>query len=239
MAKRKFYAVVSGRRPGIYTDWFGEQGAEAQVKGLTSAIFKGFATLEDAEAWYRERANTAPVRRFSAEQMPPPPPPLAVPVETALADGKIVLFTDGGADGNPGPGGYGVVLRHGDKRKELSGGFARTTNNRMELMAAIVGLRVLKGRRAVVLYSDSAYMVDGMTKGWARRWRERGWMLSANQPAKNADLWQELLTLSEQHDVTFVKVPGHAGVPENEWCDRLAVAASHQRGLPPDPGFDG
>ena len=149
----------------------------------------------------------------------------------------VTIYTDGACTGNPGPGGYGVVLLASGQRKELSGGFSRTTNNRMELTAAIEGLRALKQPSKVTLYSDSRYLVDGMTKGWARSWRARGWKRSSREPALNADLWAQLLELSEKHQVTFVWLRGHAGDPENERCDQLSVQAASRPGLPPDPGY--
>jgi len=150
---------------------------------------------------------------------------------------QVIIYTDGAAEPNPGPGGYGAVLVYGPHRKQISGGFARTTNNRMELMAAIKGLEMLKEPCDVTLVSDSKYLVDAMTKGWARRWRQRGWRKSDKQPVLNPDLWERLLALCDQHNVTFEWVKGHADHPENELCDRLAVAALQQPNLPPDDGY--
>lgn len=151
---------------------------------------------------------------------------------------QVVIYTDGACRGNPGPGGYGVVLLHGDHRKELSGGFRLTTNNRMELMAAIVGLETLKSRCEVTLYSDSQYMVDGMQKGWAKQWRSKGWRRSNKEVAMNADLWEKLLNLSDYHKVDFEWVQSHAGNQENERCDELAVAASKGEDQPPDTVYE-
>lgn len=151
---------------------------------------------------------------------------------------EVTLYTDGACLGNPGPGGYGVVLLYNGHRKELSGGFRKTTNNRMEMMAAIVGLRTLKQTCRVKLYSDSRYVVQAMSEGWARRWQARGWKRSAREPAKNPDLWAEMLDLSQKHDVSYHWVKGHAGHPENERCDVLAVAAANQRGLPADKAYE-
>ncbi len=136
---------------------------------------------------------------------------------------KVEIFTDGSCSGNPGPGGYGVVLRFGEYEKELSGGEKETTNNRMELMAAIAGLEALKERCSVTLYSDSKYLVDAINCGWAVRWRENGWMRTKKEQALNSDLWERLLMLIERHQVNLVWVKGHAGHPENERCDKLAV----------------
>lgn len=147
---------------------------------------------------------------------------------------SVEIFTDGACSGNPGPGGYGVVLQYGARRKTLSAGFARTTNNRMELLAAIEGLQSLKVRCRVTLYSDSQYLVNGIEKGWARKWRANGWMRTKTERALNADLWDALLALIEKHDVRILWVKGHAGHPENEECDKMAVAAAKHPGPGPD-----
>ena len=136
----------------------------------------------------------------------------------------VEIFTDGACSGNPGPGGYGVVLRVGTVEKELSGGEANTTNNRMELMGVIAGLSALKEPCAVTLTTDSRYVVDSITKGWVYGWKRKGWIKSDKKPALNVDLWEQLLPLLERHRVEFVWVRGHAGHPENERCDALAVA---------------
>lgn len=138
----------------------------------------------------------------------------------------VDIFTDGACSGNPGPGGYGVILRFGTAEKELSGGEASTTNNRMELLAAITGLRALKEPCDVTLYSDSQYLINGITKGWAQNWKKNGWRRGNKEPALNPELWDELLTLCARHKVHFEWVRGHAGHPENERCDKLAVAAA-------------
>ncbi len=135
----------------------------------------------------------------------------------------IELFTDGACSGNPGPGGWGAVLRYEGHEKELSGGEKNTTNNRMELTAAIMGLSALKEPCTVRLVTDSKYVADGITKGWAQSWRKNNWRKADKKPALNPDLWEKLLELCETHDVTIEWVKGHAGHPENERCDRLAV----------------
>jgi len=150
----------------------------------------------------------------------------------------VKMYTDGACKGNPGPGGYGVVLLSGERRKELSGGFRKTTNNRMELLACIEGLRSLKRPCAVELTSDSSYVVNAIEKGWAKRWRSKGWNLSPSKPAKNSDLWKQLLDLCAEHTVSFHWVKGHAGHPENERCDALAGEACHLKDLPADLAFE-
>ena len=136
----------------------------------------------------------------------------------------IEIFTDGACSGNPGPGGWGVVLRYGNREKELSGGEAMTTNNRMELTAAIMGLSALKEPCAVKLVTDSKYVAEAIDKGWARSWQKNGWKKADKKPALNSDLWQRLLELLDVHTVNIEWVKGHAGHPENERCDKLAVA---------------
>ena len=136
---------------------------------------------------------------------------------------KVEIYTDGACSGNPGPGGYAAILRFGEHYKEISGGEANTTNNRMELMGAIAGLSALKYPCDVVLTTDSKYVVDSVTKGWAKGWKAKGWIKSDKKPALNVDLWEKLLDLLEVHNVEFVWVKGHAGHPYNERCDQLAV----------------
>lgn len=151
---------------------------------------------------------------------------------------KVTIYTDGACIGNPGPGGYGVVLLYGNHRKEISGGFRSTTNNRMEIMASIAGLSALKPKCAVTLYTDSQYLADAVMKGWAKRWRANGWKRNKREKALNSDLWEKLLDLCEQHEVEFVWVRGHAGDPENERCDRLSMQAAQGKDLPADVGYE-
>ncbi|MFP4395475.1 MAG: ribonuclease HI [Anaerolineales bacterium] len=150
----------------------------------------------------------------------------------------VTIYTDGSSLGNPGPGGYGAVLLYQGHRKELSGGFRRTTNNRMELLAAIEGLRALQEPCRVTLYTDSNYLVNGITKGWVKRWRSKGWMRNKRERALNADLWAELLELCEIHDVDFVWVKAHAGNEENERCDALAKEAAQAADLAADVNYE-
>ena len=141
---------------------------------------------------------------------------------------RIELFTDGACSGNPGPGGWGAILRYNGVEKELSGGEANTTNNRMELSAVIYGLKALKEPCRVALYSDSQYVCNALKLGWAKKWRQNGWMRNKKEPALNPELWEELLRLCDIHEVEINWVKGHAGHPENERCDRLAVAQSRR-----------
>jgi ribonuclease HI len=229
MAKSKFYAVAAGRTTGIFTDW---STAEKQVKGFAGARFKSFTTRIEAESWLK-----TPVYAKAA-------PKAASAVATASVaeknpDDAIIIYTDGGAINNPGPGGYGIVICDGDDRREMSGGFRLTTNNRMEMTACIVALQNVAGcGRPIVLYSDSSYLVNGISKGWAKKWRVKGWRKSDGTPALNPDLWEELLDLLETEDVIFRWVKGHNGNELNECCDRLAVSMARSEGLPADRGYE-
>lgn len=149
----------------------------------------------------------------------------------------VTIWTDGACLGNPGPGGYAVVLLLGPRRVELSAGFRQTTNNRMELLAAIEALRAVPAPARVTLHSDSRYVVDNLTRGSARRWRGNRW-LRHDEAVPNADLWEALLGLCEAHEVTFVWVRGHAGDAENERCDRLSVQAARGADLGVDEGYE-
>ncbi|MBQ6808707.1 MAG: ribonuclease HI [Firmicutes bacterium] len=137
---------------------------------------------------------------------------------------QVTIYTDGACSGNPGPGGWGCVLSSGERRKELNGGEKLTTNQRMELTAAVEALRALKQPCQVVLYSDSAYLINGFNQKWLVNWQKNGWLNAKKQPVENQDLWKELLRLSSIHQVEWRKVKGHAGNPLNERCDELARA---------------
>ena len=140
----------------------------------------------------------------------------------------VTIYTDGACSGNPGPGGWGAILEYRGQEKTLSGGAKETTNNRMELMGVIAALEALKTPCQVDLYTDSQYVVNAVQKGWALRWRANGWMRTKKDPALNADLWERLLNLLEQHEVTFHWVKGHADNPYNNRCDAMAVAESRK-----------
>ncbi len=141
---------------------------------------------------------------------------------------KVEIFTDGACKGNPGPGGWGSILRYKGIEKEISGGEAETTNNRMELTAVIKALELLKEPCEVTLYTDSQYVSNALTLGWAEKWKQNGWMRNKKEKALNPELWDRLLTLYNTHSVKVIWVKGHAGHPENERCDRLAVAAAEK-----------
>ena len=149
----------------------------------------------------------------------------------------VTIYTDGACSGNPGPGGYGVVLLYGSAKKELSAGYRLTTNNRMEVLAVIKGLEALKEPCRVNLYSDSKYVVDAIEKGWVVKWRQNGWMRNKKEKASNVDLWERLLLLLEKHQVTFLWVKGHADNPGNERCDELARMAIQNGALQEDENY--
>lgn len=159
---------------------------------------------------------------------------------------RVVIYTDGSSRGNPGPGGYGAVLRYTDPagvlhERELSQGYARTTNNRMELMAAIAALEALKRPCEVEVHSDSQYVVNAFNRHWVDGWQRRGWKNAKKEPVKNPDLWKRLIAATRSHDVRWVWVRGHAGAELNERCDQLAVAAATASAaqLLEDEGFEG
>lgn len=233
MAGKKFYAIAVGRRPGIYESW---PLAHAQVMGFPGARYKGFASRSEAEAWLAQPPARHPAARSKARAAAGP-----VSAGQPVRPGAVQVFSDGGARFNPGPGGYGIIIIDPDgRRRELSGGYRHTTNNRMELMGCIVALASLAGNGApVAVHTDSQYVVNGIAKGWALAWRRRGWRKADKAPALNADLWGRLLELVEGRDISFHWVRGHAGHPENERCDELAVAAAAQTGLPVDHGYEG
>ncbi|MGI6388034.1 MAG: ribonuclease H family protein [Desulfomonilia bacterium] len=249
--RNRFYVVLKGLNPGLYDVWAGRGGAEEQVKSISGAVYKGFATRGEALEYAvrsgypnlpdrttgrhpeaLQPCTQAPVRREPREG------PLSP--EHCIAEQDVVIYADGGSINNPGPGGYGVVIREGNLRHELSGGFRHTTNNRMELTGVIEGLRSLEGGpvRPVSVYTDSRYVVDGMSRGWAKKWKRQGWMRDARHRAENIDLWSVLLDLSERYQPRFVWVKGHAGIAENERCDALAKQAALRPDLPPDHAFE-
>jgi len=230
MAKKKFYAIAKGKKPGIYTDW---PTAEAQVKGFGGARFKGFPSRAQAEAWLKDPGT--PAKKGSSKKKK-----VQAYKKPKLSADCIEIYTDGGAIGNPGPGGYGAVIVDNGEKKELHGGYRHTTNNRMELMACIKGISALpQTDRPVALFSDSSYVVNGISKGWAKGWRKRGWKKSDGNPAINPDLWAQLLELTENLKISFYWVKGHAGHPLNERCDELAVQSARGNELIEDKGYTG
>lgn len=233
MASKKFYAVAKGWKTGIYNNW---PDAKEQIEGFSGALYKGFTTYETAQEWLKHpgygsgagapRADSLNIRSNRNNTSP--------------HKGEVMIYSDGGCINNPGPGGYGIVQIYGDSRKELTGGFKYTTNNRMELMGVIVALKNLEYRDVpVTIYTDSSYVVNGIEKGWAKKWKKNNWIKSNKEPAINPDLWKELLDLVESLNVKFEWVKGHAGNPLNERCDELAVTSARRGNLPEDKGYKG
>jgi ribonuclease HI len=225
---QKYYAVARGIKPGIYTAWFGPGGAEELIRGFAGALYKKFASLSEAERWIENPRSAAAASGKTTS--------LASPVSD-LSPEKTVVYTDGGCRGNPGPGGYGVIITAGETRIELAEGFRLTTNNRMELMACLAALKALETPADAILHSDSLYVVNGINKGWARKWRAKNWMRTKSDAAENSDLWAQLLDLCDSHRVRFVWVRGHAGQTENERCDELASAAAQGPRLKEDRAY--
>jgi ribonuclease HI len=201
------------------------------VRGVAGAVYKGFPTIEEARAFIQENRGRKRLKRKPPTGAPRSRKRTQSAAPATPRAGQIVMYTDGGALGNPGPGGYGVVIDDGETRRELSGGYRRTTNNRMELMACIAGLSRYDTPRAIFLYSDSQYVINGITKGWAKSWKSRGWKRSNGEPAANPDLWDRLLALCDLHAVEFRWVKGHTGIEGNERCDQLAKQAASAQNL--------
>ncbi|MBI5878115.1 MAG: viroplasmin family protein [Chloroflexi bacterium] len=236
----KYYAVRRGKRPGIYDTW---DACSAQVTGFAGAQFKSFATRAEADAYLAgaRQAHTSASRAEKAAPRAAPARPrtarVAVKPAEPAEEPRATIFTDGGCFENPGPGGYGAVVIDGGKRRELSGGFRRTTNNRMEMMACIAGLRALSHDGPAALVTDSRYVANSLSKGWAKRWRAAKWLRESKR-VPNADLWAVLLGLSEQKHVSVRWVRGHAGHAENERCHTLATQALQRGGWPADEGYE-
>ena len=246
-------AATQGDRVIVVTPMMTRGGEHSEVE-IPATIQRARERHPEAEIIYAWPLDVASVAQFLAAQVArlvptiadepsagnlprPEPEPVGPPRYTSELK-RVTLYTDGACIGNPGPGGYGVVLLHEGQRKELSGGFRLTTNNRMEIMAAIVGLRALKERCSVTLYSDSRYLVESMTQGWARQWRANHWRRGKRGKALNSDLWEQLLDLCDQHEVKFVWVEGHAGHRENERCDQLSMQAAQRKDLPADSVYE-
>ena len=194
MAKKKFYAVAIGKRPGIYTEWYGNSGAEVQVRGFSGAIFQGFTTKEEADEFLKKNVGKKPKTKSKATYRKKSKISIKAdfkPTKTNLNGNSITIYTDGGCINNPGPGGYGVVIITGKNTKELSGGYRLTTNNRMELQAAISALEALKRPFTIEFHTDSQYLRQGITQ-YITKWAANDWKLKGGKPVSNADLWQKL-----------------------------------------------
>ena len=215
--KQKYYVVWKGVSPGVYHSW---TDCQLQIKGYEGALYKSFDTREEAEQAFASSAFHYVGKNAVKKEETPRQLPENFDMNC--------LAVDAACSGNPGPGGWGAVLRYNGHEKEISGGEANTTNNRMELSAVINALAMLKEPCKVTLYSDSQYVCNALKLGWAKKWKANNWMRNKKEKALNPELWDRLLTLYDTHEVEIVWVKGHAGHPENERCDRLAVAAAKQ-----------
>ena len=215
--KQKYYVVWKGVSPGVYHSW---TDCQLQIKGYEGALYKSFDTREEAEQAFASSAFHYVGKNAVKKEETPRQLPENFDMNC--------LAVDAACSGNPGPGGWGAVLRYNGHEKEISGGEADTTNNRMELSAVINALAMLKEPCKVTLYSDSQYVCNALKLGWAKKWKANNWMRNKKEKALNPELWDRLLTLYDTHEVEIVWVKGHAGHPENERCDRLAVAAAKQ-----------
>jgi len=223
MAKKSFYAVIKGHGPTpyIYTSW---PECQKAINGYKGAVFKGFSTKDEALQFIhgekKEQLNLLTEennKKVSNEQ-------------------NIIVYTDGGCLYNPGgPGGYGIVICFPDGQvQELSGGLSNTTNNRMEMLAVIKALEYLPAKSSILLHTDSQYVRNAIEKKWVYKWQKNNWMRTPTEVAKNSDLWQTILQLLNKHQVRFLWVKGHAGIPENERCDQLATLAMQKPNLSRD-----
>lgn len=219
-----YYAVAKGRKPGIYTNW---PDAEKQVTGFNGAVHKKFKSREEAEAFIENPTYNNPAKPSSSNP--------AIQDNSPVPKNAIIVYTDGCALGNPGPGGYGVVIEGGGK---ISKGFNLTTNNRMELRAVISALKKLQESiKPIVIYSDSKYVIDAINKNWVLKWKNNNWIKPNGDKAFNVDLWIIFLKYRKKLDVEFRWVKGHAGHPLNEKADQLANAAARSDKLYDDKGY--
>lgn len=220
----KYYIISTGRGSGaIFTD---KSEAEAFQANHAGSVYSVSDRLPSEIPPKGAASKPAPTQKSRPA--------------TTKGSSEIEIYTDGSALGNPGPGGYGVVMQKDGETIELSQGYRHTTNNRMEMLAVITALEELDGlERPVKIYSDSQYTINGIVKGWAKGWRSRGWKKSDGKPALNIDLWKRLLGLVEKMDVSFQWVKGHAGNPLNERADVLANRAAQGRSLLEDAGYKG
>ncbi|MBP2664528.1 MAG: rnhA [Firmicutes bacterium] len=227
MAKH-FYAVKTGRVPGIYRTW---DECKEQVDGYPKAAYKGFATESEANEFLTgalpPRNISLPSKLAKAKTAKTSPSPVPPQKQRAYDDDSVIIYTDGSCLKNPGgPGGYATVIQLGTLIKEIAGSEPSTTNNRMEMKAAIEALRFFDKPTSIVLHTDSQYLRKGLAEGWVENWKRNGWITKAGSPVLNKELWQELDRLNSFHKVVWNWVKGHHGNPMNERCDELAVGAA-------------
>jgi len=228
MAKKKYYAVSKGRNTGIFTTW---DETKNSVDGYKGAVYKSFPTLAEAEKWLK---NPVITKTKSVKKT------VKAPAEKPVGnDSTVIIYSDGGSINNPGPGGYGAVIIRGNDIKEIAEGFRLTTNNRMELLGVISALMAIGSTSLPIqVYTDSRYVVNGMSKGWARSWKKKGWRKSNNEPALNSDLWEKLLQLDNKLKIQYNWVKGHAGNYYNERCDELAVQSARSNNQKIDSEYE-
>ena len=228
----KYYAVVRGYTPGIYETW---DETQRQVSGYPNARYKSFKTFKDADDWFNTEVSLPD--SSSAKQKSINTQAKSKTIDTSKRYHEVTIYSDGSASGNPGRGGYGVIIFKDGLKYEYSGGFKRTTNNRMELMGCIAGLEKLTDKSDVGIKTDSMYVVNSSNKGLVYDWKSNGWKKSNGKPAENIDLWERLIDLCSYHTVRFYYVKGHSGNRYNEECDKLSKNASSYNHLSEDTGY--
>jgi ribonuclease HI len=238
--RKKFYAVKRGHKPGIYTNWV---ECRTQVEGFSRAVYAGFSTLREAEAYLNGGSERISIPAAQLEiEIAVSVPQFLPGLDQGPPRKMVTIYADGACSPNPGPGGYGTLIIHEDRRKELSAGFRLTTNNRMEILGCIAGLMALTQPCDVMICSDSKYVVDAMSKSWALRWRKHGWKRREKtgemKEVLNVDLWIQMLDLCDRHRVRFNWVRGHSGNAGNERCDQLARAAAVSEALGIDSVYE-
>lgn len=217
---KKVYAVRAGRACGIFTTW---DECKKQVDGYAGARYKGFTDIAEALAWLNGGSRSAAPQHAGRPARPRPPQPPTPTIPDSEQD--YVIYTDGSCLRNPdGPGGWAAVITdvHTGEVTELHEGSPSTTNNRMELSAAIAAMSFPNHPAKLAIYTDSQYLKNGFTRGWLKAWKSRGWKKADGSPVLNQDLWMQLDTLYQQHQITFHWVKGHVGIDLNERCDQLA-----------------
>jgi len=206
-----------------------------EKKGWIVDIKEQHKLIEVASRFYQVIEDNQP-----AGFVEPIEAPSGIELASALKLGtELEIWTDGACVVNPGPGGYGIVFKYKGQKWEKAGGFRLTTNNRMEIMGALVALETLPEKCKVIIYSDSQYLVNSVTKGWIKRWKAKNWNKKHNKKVPNADLWERILQLLDQHDIELRWIKGHDSTIENERCDQLAESASRKPNLPIDEGYTG
>ncbi|MFN3309970.1 MAG: ribonuclease HI [Anaerolineales bacterium] len=242
--RKSLYVVLKGHQPGVYPQWEGSEGAKIQVEGFGNAVYKGFYTAEEASNWLKSQAKEPlppPLMKWLIEQERKAAnhssKSLKSLTETHLQAGGTVIFTDGATLGNPGRGGYAAAILQNENRREISGGFRLTTNNRMELYACIAALESIQPPQKVLLITDSAYIYRATMQGWLQRWAENGWKQRRGRAVENRDLWQRLHRLCQCFTVEVYWIKGHNATLENERCDWLANRAAQKPNLPEDQGY--